>query len=686
MQNSEGNPQSIADFVGSFIHPSEEDHAVEAAFNFIRPFVENDNTQEKAAAEETAKNLAKPKLKAVVKMLSERVPSTLRKVSATEKSMQKDIAKWLQCSNAKREFLFRSTQNLKDLVGASQRIKISGSKTIDKMIEALANEALGVVPEGIDPNEHVVEGSVALAIRAILQRSFLPHQKGAAREACSMGHILEQPVLEKWIAATAKRGYPVRALKINGAYSAGLVAKQDAPWAKDSIDFVLTVSHRGLDEHQLWGVEVKARVSNKTAADEEAFIEDMGREVHESTEAGEVFKMISAVGERFQVLHHSHVYDFDKVVFMVGDVQSEILQSTIINFDEDLRENYGTVLKDLKELALGWAYKEEQSLPIKLPEDILEIGKSLPQIKDDDALNGTANLWLSLMSKTLPMPSFVRLIPAVCAYWNAIKSGSDTTTKLMDDRVLYPPHVNCETIASTRLILILFVIIHRLIQMITAKDNLDAYPTLAHYRNAASHRSTFHRTYLKVCSVLKSVLEKNIDNNGEYYYNNEEDNDNEGGVEEGGEEGGQTGGTTTRNLRRDRVHGVLPQEMTYGVHLPFLTPKKINKKVEKGEVSESVCNMYNNCTGRLVQVVNSKSKQRCALCTKTTSYYCAGCKSWFCFAQRATDQKKNNNEDLRLLHYNVKGKRHVFFNSCYAEKHQDAWTKEDTATSQVITP
>ena len=52
----------------------------------------------------------------------------------------------------------------------------------------------------------------------------------------------------------------------------------------------------------------------------------------------------------------------------------------------------------------------------------------------------------------------------------------------MDDRLLYPPlaHVNTETIACTRIIFLDFVVIHRMIQMITAKPDLDSYPTLAH--------------------------------------------------------------------------------------------------------------------------------------------------------------------------------------------------------------
>jgi hypothetical protein len=63
----------------------------------------------------------------------------------------------------------------------------------------------------------------------------------------------------------------VRGLKVNGAYSAGLLAKQGSPWAKDSIDFILTMNSRA-DNDELWGVEVEAHVNPKTSAQEEEYV------------------------------------------------------------------------------------------------------------------------------------------------------------------------------------------------------------------------------------------------------------------------------------------------------------------------------------------------------------------------------------------------------------------------------
>ena len=658
--------QSLEDFVEEYIHVDEEDHPGVAAFNFIQSYVAANRIEETtASAEEVAIHLGKPTLTGVINLLSGRVPRSDQKKPTSEKAMQKEVAKWLQSTNGRREFMFRSTNNLKDLI-ARKNIKIRGSKTIDRMIDALAGTGDQAPLPGAE--EQINLGPADAAIKAIISKSFLPHQKGEQREACTMGHLLERPVLEKWIKETSKRGYPIRNLKINGAYSAGLVEKQDSPWAKDSIDFVLTVSFRGMEGgHHAWGVEIKSRVNAKTAADEEEFV-SISRNKHEVIDAGETHKMINAVSERFQILHHAYVYDFDKILFAVGDSQSEILQSTIVNFDDDLKENYGKVLKDLKDLALSWAYDGDVSAPIKLPDKIIEIGKTLAQIKDDEALEGSANLWLSLISQPLPMPSLTRLIPAVCAYWNAVKSGSDTTTKLMDDRVLYPPHVNCETIACTRVILLAFVVIHCLIQMNSAKKELDTYPTLSHYRNAASHRSTFQKTILHVRSTLNLCIQKQ---------------DEKDIVSNSNKENSRV--LAARSLpNRQRVHGVLPKEMSFGVTLPFVTPKKIKKQIEKGTLSEPICQMYNNCTGRLVQIVDNDKRKRCALCSKVTSYYCAGCKSWFCFPVRLTTKKKSNEGDLNMIYHNLKGKREIFFESCFAIKHKEAWEVEDQKTSAAI--
>lgn len=123
-------------------------------------------------------------------------------------------------------------------------------------------------------------------------------------------------------------------------------------------------------------------------------------------------------------------------------------------------------------------------------------------------LLGTANVWYSLCCLFKPFPSFVHLIPAQYAYWNVVKGGSGTTTKLMDDCILRIPkaHLNPETVAITCLIAILIVLFHCLSQTFSSKANLNNYPSLAHYHNAASHRSTYANSLLKVRKIFVKEL------------------------------------------------------------------------------------------------------------------------------------------------------------------------------------
>jgi hypothetical protein len=54
------------------------------------------------------------------------------------------------------------------------------------------------------------------------------------------------------------------------------------------------------------------------------------------------------------------------------------------------------------------------------------------------------------------------------------------------------------------MILLGCVIVHRLNQFFTAKDDLEnGYPSLQHFRKAASKRSTFHNTLLQTVNAIK---------------------------------------------------------------------------------------------------------------------------------------------------------------------------------------
>ena len=235
-----------------------------------------------------------------------------------------------------------------------------------------------------------------------------------------------------------------------------------------------------------------------------------------SISSSNVHKYLHVLGERYQVLQHAYVYNLKKIVYLVGDNHSAIIQGIVVEFEPSLLYDYGRVLFSLKEIVFNWipVYNNESEedgndtnnisistlYATKIPDQVIEVAvEAGSNIPDSETLYSAFKLWLAMFSNTsiLPLPSLKRVIPQYHAKWNATKSGSDTTTKLMDNLSIRQPHVNLETAAVCRLLHLGFVFIHRINAIFTANGDLN-YPTITHFRNAASHRSTYYETIVKV--------------------------------------------------------------------------------------------------------------------------------------------------------------------------------------------
>ena len=284
---------------------------------------------------------------------------------------------------------------------------------------------------------------------------------------------------------------------------------------------------------------------------------------------------IKSVAERFQILQHAFVYSFDTVVIAIADAHAELIRSIAVDFDEKLIESYREVAEEIKNFSLAWIYDSamesngtRKQKPIQIPEEIFKIAEEeVPEINGREALQGTANLWHTMCCLPTPFPSFLRLIPAIYAFWNAVKGGSDTTTKIMDACLLLMPHVNCETAASMRVIMLLLVTCHRLCQVFTAKKDLDYYLSLLNYRNAANKRRSFHQTLLE-CNNIFRRWAKEI-----------KDKENVLPTAAANDQHGDAALATpprrpTRRLpNRRRVDGILPDEVTFGPTLQTKMPR-----------------------------------------------------------------------------------------------------------------
>ena len=632
------------------------------------------------------------------------VPEEYRIARTTKKTQ----LAWLMAPNSVRMYHFYSAKGLKAEM-AKQRIAFapgSGRRTTDDMIRALSGD--DTVPGVLQAADIEAAATAAAAaattttgrpiaaaelnampsheasIIAMLNRSFLPHQKGAKREHCSLGHRLEKPILKKFIEMTKKEGSssPAPFVNIKGAYTAGLAAKKGAVYAKDSIDFVLLVendigdysidsdsdtdsisSHRGSSGNlKAWGFEAKGRVTAKTAADEESNLQDI-HFPHQRIKADTVHRHVANVAERFQVLQHVYVYDLDTVVLAIGDSQSDLIRSSIIDFPKELRASFGKVLSDIKDLTLFWLY-DENSINngiVMIPDEIKKLAEKVPGINGGETLQGTANLYIALSQLPMPFPSFYRLIPAIYAFWNTVKGGSDTTTMLMDaSNVKIPKNsVNTETVAVNRLTMLLLVVVHRLFQVTTSKKDLTVYKSLHRYRQAANNRFCFDGSIMTMHSIFRAELEKLT---------------NEGGSINKSPSPRPRSRPALREIRQ-KHNGVSQEHIHFGTTLSAPTPKKISKKVARGEADPEVEAMVKNCMGMPTKLGEKGSQRRCDVCKKPgTKWYCVGCKRWFCM-ERQISEKNSTDETLSFYRKEHKGKQLRFQKTCYHQAHEEAWCR-----------
>ena len=137
---------------------------------------------------------------------------------------------------------------------------------------------------------------------------------------------------------------------------------------------------------------------------------------------------------------------------------------------------------------------------VPIPDEVKEITDDIKRINGLECLQGSVNLWNTVFQMPLPLPSLHRIIPAIYAYWNAVKSGSDTTTKLMDGCILRFPksYQNPITVAVNHIFELMIVLVHRLQQTFFIPDDLDLIRDLQTMRKNNSAKQTFHECLLRI--------------------------------------------------------------------------------------------------------------------------------------------------------------------------------------------
>jgi len=110
-----------------------------------------------------------------------------------------------------------------------------------------------------------------------------------------------------------------------------------------------------------------------------------------------------------------------------------------------------------------------------------------------------------------PLPPTERIIPLIFSIWNADKSGSYTISKLLAKLHYNIPSHHPQAEAIARTIETITVVCFRSSQIAGARTDLQ-YPSLKHYRNAASHRLS-HQEYLR---DMMAIIEDKLFPNNEF--------------------------------------------------------------------------------------------------------------------------------------------------------------------------
>jgi len=338
------------------------------------------------------------------------------------------------------------------------------------------------------------------------------------------------------------------------------------------------------------------------------------------------------------------------------------LQATIIDYTEDIKRAYGSVLQDIFFFALSWAY---HSADEDVPNVVCEISNELKAINGFDALKSTLGLWRSMFlpsRRNLPLPSLERIIPAPHAYWNAVKSGSDTCTKLMDSCPIYVPMgcANLETKACSRIMMLCFVSIHRLRQVFSSKPLASNYGSLENYRHSARERSSFHHSIL-VC--VNSFLEMNGFSELTGLRRRSDSMDDEDSHDEDGRR--------SQPIRK-KVAGKVPKPLPFDFKGTNKTPKKaVVRQIGSGKAHTEVIERWNTCRGRPFQVIDDSktgivARKVCCMCNGRTSWMCLECHGWFCMHHKP--------EDEILYSVSEQTQQRVFYyQSCFSKKHSPNW-------------
>ena len=341
-------------------------------------------------------------------------------------------------------------------------------------------------------------------------------------------------------------------------------------------------------------------------------------------------------GECIQLLHHAFVYGATSGLFIIGN-RNKVIYAIEVIFSPTLLLAYEEVVDYLFENYFKTFYDTSlENFPKEKIEEALAIRnekKKKKNVIDMHSFWTNFLLWRALNVNIsddikFPLPPSSRIIPIQHSWWNATKGPSDTTTKLLDNCEEQLGVRNPQTIATARLLAIGGVVFHRCHQILTAKD-CSHYQSITAFRRAANKRAPFWKSLVLLCEFLGN--EKDI-------LNPKPPQPPERNVTP------QASRRRTRNGTKTQVVNWIANGET------GCTPKK-GRSLKRKSANKNILahNLREKqCVGvTLVRRVNDRGI--CKMCRMKTSYYCTGCKSWFCFVTEDFGNKINKMEENQTI-------------------------------------
>lgn len=611
----------------------ESDRWREFLRNMYTEYVEKDDNLEEEVAKQLLRSteLGSQEINQLYNTLFSQKESNPNTINNQKR--KKEIIDFLCSSNAARKFMMHPKNNL--LVTCSKY----GLEAEEKnMQNTLINRLVKYERDSNTPNTLPPDTSRITLLNKtkvnILKQSFQLPFKGAKRAACVIGHRNEPIICENFVDAVGCGALSslTNVKRVLAAFGTGLVAREDKPYIKDSIDGLLVVE---LDDdentQEVWGVEIKSRVATGEINKETDYQGKVYGEwckhngewkydwTYTESKTYSCFtqdvmhKAIRKMAERCQILHHASIYELDKMVFLVGDRDGYILHGNIITLSATSIRSYNSVLEEMYEETLAWAYDENKDRELNKVKDL---AATIPSIGGREEFESVFYLWRHVsQNETLPLPPLKRLIPAIHATWNAHKSGSDTTTALIEDHRFQHPYCNTNSRASSRLLLIAFVVAHRGIQVVGF--NQSSHENIQNLRKSASKRSTFHQSLNHIHDYflhkIQTIRNQDASSQGQSLF-------------------------ATDNLRRSSRLNV--EIVKYPAPRTNETPTR-NTRTKRNRTPDSseywsrvrACRGSGGFPVHLQHIEEERLKTRpmkCWLCSKNTHVMCLYCRRGFC--------------------------------------------------------